>query len=352
MPTPQELFMMLTGPTAWDQARGVPAGWTQGDPVTWDMARPGMPADWFSPQAPGADAARLAGQAQLYGAGYTPPSANAPWGQYSAADQAAQAQQPPDWTQNPMWQYRQGGQGPLAGVPYEEWGYAMEQLNAALPWAQMQQYAANDAAARDQWLMNYQAGRQDRGFDQWLAAQQLAQQGGQLGADNAWRQRQLDLQAQMQAHQLGPQWQAQQAQQGWQNQFQDRDWQAAQAQQAWANQFNQQQLGEDTRRWGMGFDEGRRQFDVGQGNWQQQFQAGRDDALWSRGFSERQFGEDTRRWDTDFARQQALDQWNQAFATGQFDWQKARAVEQDALQREGMAMGAFGRRFGPAVGSM
>jgi hypothetical protein len=59
-----------------------------------------------------------------------------------------------------------------------------------------------------------------------------------------------------------------------------------------------------------------------------------------------------RQFDTSMERNRALDQWNQSFSQAQFDWGKQRATETDQLQREGQSMAAFGRRFGPAVGSM
>lgn len=292
--------------------------------------------------------------------GRYPPSSRAP------APQEAPPPDPLAWAQGSMWQYRPGGQGPFAGVPSEYWEDVQAQLGAALPWAQLQQYAANDQAARDQWLMEFQrsgnqwgqqfgAGQEQAGFDRWLAQQQLALQQGQAGQDNSWRNRQLDLQSQ---------------QQGWQQGFSERDWNAQQAQLAWQNAFNQRQFdtgvnqwdrqfqaGRDDTRWQQGFSERQfgedtRRWDIGQNNWQQQFQAGRDDALWNRGFSERQFGEGVRQFDTTMERNRALDQWSQAFSQAQFDWGKQRAVETDQLQREGQAMASFGRRFGPAVGSM
>jgi hypothetical protein len=454
MATLEELFMGLTGPGAWDQARGVPAGWTQGDPVTWQGARPGLPSPemwrealgqlswapgaagfgvaqgltgggdmaraggaggpWMNPYDPRnpaqqarvlrarQDQRRYGGSPVGGGRSYEdfmqraqvaqygpwlgnmpmpPTMARGPQGSTIGPDRNAALTPPPPappdpnaWAQGSMWQYRPGGPGILSGIPREAWPDYLDTMDATLPWAELAQYGLRDQAARDQWLMEYQragdqwrqqfgAGQDQASFDRWLAQQQLGLQAGQAGQDNAWRQRQLDLQQQMQQFQMGPQWQQQVGQQNWENQYRDRDWQAVQAQQGWTNQFARDQFGEDTRRWGMQFDAGRDdelwqrgfardQFGEDTRRWGAEFQAGRDDALWGRGFQERQFGEDTRRYDQDFARNQALDAWNQTFAQGQFDWQKQRGVEQDALQREMTAMSSFGRRFGPAVGSM
>ena len=112
---------------------------------------------------------------------------------------------PKDWTQQGMWNYG-SGQNPLNGVPYEEWGDALSTLNATYPYASLDQQRAQQAQQGQQWQQqfgatqgqqqwdNKRAGQNDA-FNQWLAQQQLAQQQSQAGADNGWRNRQLDLQA-------------------------------------------------------------------------------------------------------------------------------------------------------------
>jgi hypothetical protein len=410
MPTPQEIWAWLNGPTAWDQARGVPGGpdaqaggpgGPGGQAWPWPYASdPRNPAQQSrvlraqqdqrryggAPAGRGYDDFMQRAQIAQYGPwlanqmggmpptrrNYGPVGAQGP--EIGPTSGLNAAPDPNAWAQGAMWQYRPGGPGMLANVPPEAWPDYMDQMDASLPWAQLYQQDANSQAARDQWLMDYQrqgnqwqqqfgAGQDQASFDRWLAQQQLALQGGQQGADNAWRQRQLDLQAQLQGFQMGPQWQQQVGQQNWQNQFQDRDWTAQQAQQQWANQFNRQQFDTGQQNWQAQFGAGRddemwrrgfqgQQFGEDTRRWDLGFNAGRDDEMWNRGFQRDQFGEDTRRWDADFARNQALDQWNQSFSQGQFDWQKQRGIEQDALAREGQAMGAFGRRFGPSVGSM
>lgn len=96
-----------------------------------------------------------------------------------------------------------------------------------------------------------------------------------------------------------------------------------------------------------------------QGFQDKQFGANRADTAWNQGFQEKQLGETQRQFDTnqgnwnkDFARQNALDQWSQAFQQAGFDWQKQRAGETDNLQRELASMGAFGRKFGPNISAM
>ena len=257
-----------------------------------------------------------------------------------------------DWTNRPLWQYRPGGPGPLAGVPYESWPDYLDQLDAALPWAQLAQGSARDAwqrelearrmdEARRQWEAEFAAGRTDRNFANWLALQQLNMQRDQMGADNAWRWRELELRdrdAQEQMRLARDRLAAELQQQGWSNEFAqreaDRQWQqwqnefqARRDDAMWNRGWQERQLGEDTRRWDLDFGEGKRRWDLG-------------------------FGEDTRRWDLDFGQRKAMEDWTRAFQEAQFDWRKQRAGEEDALQRELTAMSTFGRRFGPNISAM
>lgn len=269
---------------------------------------------------------------------------------------------PVDWTQQAPWQWS-NGRNPLANVPPDEWEAALAVMGAALPYAQMDQYRARDQwqqgfdqrqadQAAQQWAAQFGAGRQDQGFQNWLASQRLALDQGQAGlgqqqfqADNAWRNRQLDMQQVMQNFQMGPQWQQQVQQMGIDNAF--RQGQADIAQGNWLQQFG---ANRDDAMWNRDWQN--RNLTEDTRRYDQNFAAGRDDVMWNRGFADRQFGEDTRRFDLTNAQQEAMNQFTRAMQTSQFDWTKQRAGEQDALQRELQAMSTFGRRFGPAVGSM
>lgn len=296
---------------------------------------------------------------------------------------AAPAPEPTPWWQQPLWQYTPGGANPLANVPNDPDQRAayLDSLDMAYQWARMgndQQVAAQQLgenqrqfdAGQQNWLAQFGAGRQDQAFQNWLAQQQLDMQRTQAGADNGWRNRQLDLQAALQNFQTGPQWQSQEQQRGIDNAY--RQAQMDQAGNQWSqeyqrainNDFNQNQ------QWLQQFQEAQRLANQQQSNWTQQFGADRADAAWNQGFQQRQADQSQNNWQTQWtanredtawqkqqseaeaARQRALDQWNQAFSQAQFDYTKQRAGEQDALQRETTAMGTFNRRFGPNIAAM
>jgi len=57
-------------------------------------------------------------------------------------------------------------------------------------------------------------------------------------------------------------------------------------------------------------------------------------------------------WQKEMARNQAVDQWTQAFQQAQQDWNKTDAEARNRLTDQGQNLGAFGRRFGPNVSYM
>lgn len=291
----------------------------------------------------------------------------------------------------PMWQYRPGGQGPLAGVPYDAWPDYMDVLGATLPWAQLYQSGAQADAARalqreqmqqalQRWQQEFAAGRQDQNFANWLATQRLGLEGraqdfarGNQDFANWLATQRLGLDRQ-QLEGAMRQWDQQFAagrddtlwNRGFQEQQANRDWdrfmrqfglqqdqfglqrdeslwnrnfQEQQANRAWDRWQQEFGAGRDDAMWGRGFQE--KQADRAWDRWQQEFGAGRDDEMWGRGFRERQQ-----------SAQEAAQQWSQAFQQAGFDWQKEMDKERNKLQEQGQFLGAFGRKFGPAYGSM
>lgn len=120
---------------------------------------------------------------------------------------------------------------------------------------------------------------------------------------------------------------------------------ANQAQQGWQNNFQTTEAQRQADQWGQTFN-----ANNAQNAWSNNFQQGRantQDAQWGQ-----QFDRSGRQWDAEYARNQALDQWNQAFSQAGFDWQKQQGAEQNRLTEQGQNLGAFGRRFGPNVAYM
>jgi hypothetical protein len=253
-----------------------------------------------------------------------------------------------------------------------------DQLNQVGYSNALQTFQTNEDVRR--YNQQFDATRGDTAFNQWLQQQQLGQQGQQIGMQG----RQIDLQAQQDAFVRDMQlrgFDAQQAQTAWTNAFSQtqadraqgnwgQEFQANRADAAWGQGFQQNQADRAQNNWGQEFaanradaawgqgfqekqyGEGVRQFDTNQGNWTKQYDANRADTAWGQGFQEKQHGEGVRQFDTTLARQDALDKWNQAFSQGQFDWSKQMDERRNALQEEGQYLGAFGRKFGPAISNM
>jgi hypothetical protein len=267
------------------------------------------------------------------------------------------------------WQYMpyQGTQNPYQGVPEEYWQDRLAGLGAMLPWAQLNQNGQQSAAERA-WAQQ-QAGQQQ---DNWL--KQFGAQQGQQGWDNQFQEKSLaatlqqraaemqlqrDQMAQSQGTQAADNWyrqaqmdlqrQAQQFSQGQAGQQQDnwlKQFGAQQGQQGWENQFAQGQAGQQQDNWLKQFGAQQAQADRSAQQWGQQFGEGQ------RQFNQ-QFGLDTQQLE----RLKAADAWNQAFQGGQFDWQKgqdlwgrAQADKNLEAQKYMTAMGSFRRAFGPYQG--
>ena len=231
-----------------------------------------------------------------------------------------------DWNQTVPWgnaQYTPGGPSPYAGQPVGAWEDITNNLRTM---SYLDQQAFN----------NQQQGVQNSQWDQTFGANQ-AQQGVQNGQ---WQQN------------FG----ANQAQNAFQNQLArdqyntgvgqwDRNFNAQQGQQGWQNNFTQNEANRNADQWGQTF--GANQANTA---WNQQYQTGRanaSDSQWGQNF-----GANENQRGIENTRNQALDQWNQAFSQAGFDWRKQQDTEQNRLQDQGQNLAAFGRRFGPNVSYM
>ena len=267
------------------------------------------------------------------------------------------------WANRPSWTWSPGGRDAFYGIPDKELDAAAYAMNAQLPWAQM--YYTNQARAFEEDMLRRQfdATRQDAGFNQNFQMQDFARQGDQFdrqfgasredAAFNRWLQSQDFAR---QGDQFNRQFDASRDDAMWDRGFQDRQFNAQNSQfdrqfnasrddAMWGRGFQDRQFNAQNEQWNKEFDLQSRDWERQGNQWNRQFDASREDANWNRGFQERDWNRSGQQWQDQFTQQS--NQWRD-----EFNFQKKNAEEQNRLAEQAQYVGAFGRRFAPAVGSM